>query len=267
VAIKASITEEEFAALNDALKPEFIKQDDGAYRLDVEAVNGIGLENVSGLRSALEKERQAAKDATAQLKAFDGLDAKKAKSALKKVTEMADWDPQKEVAERIAERERQLVARHQEELEAATGKHKVLHGQLEKLLVTNAVTKALQDAGGNIGLLEPHVANRVRMRQSGDQLIAEVVDPTTGIARVGDGMGNPMTIPQLVEELRSDKTFAGAFAGTGSTGTGSLNGSTGVPRAPVQTQTGVLRINRSDQQAINDNWEKIADGSAEVVDG
>ena len=57
MALKAILTNDEHSALAEPLKTEYKKSGD-AFTLDVVSVNGMTLENVTGLKSALGSERE-----------------------------------------------------------------------------------------------------------------------------------------------------------------------------------------------------------------
>ena len=218
MALKAVL--ESLDGISEELQKEY-KEVDGKFILDVEAAGGLELEDVGKLRTALGKERANVKNLTAQIKKFDGIDLDEAKEALSKVQELKDMDPEKKVQEGIKAREKQLRQQHEKEIKAAQDENVSLTKQLEQHLIKAAATKAIAAQEGSVDLLLPHVISFTKMRKN-DQgnFIVEVVD-AEGNARVGDSEGNPMTIPQLVDEMKASDAFAPAFKGTGSTGTGS----------------------------------------------
>ena len=242
---------------------EHYVQRDGRYVLDATPHEGLAIEDVTGLKNSLAAARGERDQLKSSLAQFKDLDPEAARTALQKMQEMQSWNPDKQVEEKIQAKLDQMRKLHQQELEKATGKTGELTKQLEQLMVVNAASEALQKNGGNIALLLPHVRSQVRMRQTENGMICEVVD-AQGNPRVGDSQGNPMTIPQLVEEMRNSTDFAPAFAGTGSSGSGN-KGSTGGGASTRSAPGGKLLIDASDQAAINANWEKLASGEAEVV--
>ena len=88
MALKAVLTKEEFDGLEDSLKKLYVEKD-GKYLLDAE-----GVEDVSGLKSALEKERGTVKKLKADLQAtvdkFKDIDPDKARDAQKKLQDLED---------------------------------------------------------------------------------------------------------------------------------------------------------------------------------
>jgi hypothetical protein len=203
---------------------EYVEKE-GKFHLDTISVDGLAVEDVSALKGALEKERKAARDLSAKVKSFEGLDPEAARDALKRIEELGDdAEIQKKIEAGMKSREAQLLKKHEQELKTASDRSGHLERQLKEILVDAAVTEALAAAGGRAKLLLPHVRTQVRMRETEDgRFLAEVVDED-GNPRVGDGQGSPMTIPQLVEELKGSSDFQAAFDGTGNTGTGKEGG-------------------------------------------
>jgi hypothetical protein len=227
--MKAIITSEERDALDSALAEQYSEVEDGRWLLKVDPVDGFGLEDVSGLKTSLSKERNAARELASKLKAFDGLNAEDARSALEKAAEMDSWTPQDKVAEQIARREKQLLSKHHKEIEEREGTLSHLRGQLEANLVEAAAVSALMKHKGNVELLLPHVKSSTRVEQdSNGNFVARVVD-RDGHARISmkTGSQDPMSIEELVEGMKTSDTFAPAFAGSGATGSGAVGNRSG----------------------------------------
>jgi len=246
--------------LDEGVAAFYNEQEDGSFLLNVAGANGYELENTTALKSALGKERANAQSANKALKQFEGLDAKQAREALEKIEEYANFDPDAKVAEAIKVREAQLIKQHESALVSMTDENKSLIGQLEQNLITSSATKAIADLEGSVDLLLPHVMNQTRMRRAENgSFIAEVVD-SSGNPRIGDAQGSPMSITQLVEEMKTSDSFARAFKGSGSTGSGATN-----TNASSTGSTGRRSISRFDQEALNSNIEAIASGDSVVT--
>ncbi len=250
-------------ALSEELRKEYKKRDDGKWVLEVTPVGGLELSDTAGLKTALGKERANAKTAAEKLVAFGELDPAAAKAALAKVKEMADWDPEKKVAEKVQAREKQLIEKHEAAVAALEKERDSVSTELQRNLITNTAITALQSAKGSVKLLLPHVERQAKMRRTETGQFAVDVIGADGNPRVGDSAGNPMTIAQLVEELKGSKDFAAAFEGAGATGSGTAGG--GGTKVPAEPAKGTLRIDATDQEALNANVEKIASGEAVVV--
>lgn len=273
MALKIIIKADEHEALSEDLKKEYKKQNDGSFILDTVSVDGFAVENVSGLKKSLEAARGERDRAMEKLKSFGDLDPESARTAITKLAELGDGSTK--IEERVKAATEQIGKLHKTELEKVSGRAEGLRKQLEKILVDNAALEALNKAKAKASLLMPHLRSQIRTRElDNGQFVVEVVG-ADGNVRVGDAQGNPMTIPQLVEEMSKDETFAVAFPGTGQTGSGQTGnnapsgagsgsgGSGGTGGKPVM---GSIRIKRNDQDAVNAHWEQIASGEAVVVD-
>lgn len=260
--LAAILGKDQWEKLGEDFQKEYIEKD-GKFVLDVRPVDGFALEDISGLKTALETERENSKKAAENLKSFGDLDPKAAKAALDKLEEIKNFDPDAMVKAGMEQREADLIKAHGAELEKISKEATDLRGQLQSNLITAAATKALADAEGSISLLLPHVERFTRMKQNEHgQFVAEVIN-ADGVARVGDGQGNPMTIPQLVEEMKSKDDFAAAFKGTKSSGTGATGVETKTDNDGKERQTGTVDI--SDQNALNNSLEGLASGDVKIA--
>lgn len=254
--------------LDEALKSHYVEKD-GKFVLDVEAVGDLSLEDVGGLKKALAQERANVEAAAKTVKDFDGIDPAKAKQAFKDLEEFKNFDPDQKIEAGIKSQREALVAKHTQTVEDMGKKYDGVMEQLEKNLVVASATKAISEAGGTVELLLPHVKSSIKMKQNeAGTFIAEVVDKE-GLGRVGDGQGNPMTIPQLVDEFKGNELFSPAFKGSGSSGTGAGAGTGGgagesTQGAPVVGADGKKTVDANDQHAVNSNLEAIAKGDVTV---
>ncbi len=240
---------------------EHYRERDGKLLLQVEAMGGLALEDVSGLKSTLGKTKRGLEEAQRQLARFGDLDPERVKADLARLEELSSLDPETE-ADRIAEgkikaRETRLLQQHAKELDALGQSYEALKGQLEEVLIDAAATKAIAENNGAIELLLPHVRAQARLKLlDGGEYAVEVVGPD-GTPRIGDVRGAPMTIDQLVEEMRSSKAYARAFDGSGQAGGGTPSSTGGGSPA-------VRRVDIGDQAALNSSIEAIAKGEVTV---
>jgi hypothetical protein len=209
--------------LSEELRGHYTEQD-GKFMLSVTSVDGFALENTKGLKSALERERADRRKLNDRLAAIGDHDPDVIREAVSKLDEIKSWDPDKKVSEAVKAREAQIVDLHKKELNKADGRAKTLQRQLESVLIDQAAERAIVEAKGNVRLLLPHVKSALRIREDGERFLAEVVNER-GEPRIGDKHGQPMTIAQYVEELRTDASFAAAFTATDSRGSGASGGS------------------------------------------
>ena len=247
--------------LDESLAAEYVEKD-GKFFLDTIASGGLAVEDVTGLKNTVSTLRTEKGTLQTQLNAFKDIDPEAAKVALGKMDEIANWDGDTKAKEMIEANKVQLIAAHKKDFDAEHTKRTAAESQLEKNLVKNAAMTALQKAEANITLMSPHVLASCRMKQAEDgTYIAEVVD-SSGNVRVGDSQGNPMTIPQLVEEMKANPDFASGFNGTGSSGGGA--GGSGSGKDTGSRRSGSKIIQGSDQNAMNQSIEDIASGKVSV---
>jgi len=236
--------------VDEAYRDLYVKDGD-RYRLDAD-----GVEDVSGLKSALEKEKDERRKAKAQLAKFADID----------LDEWAEYKKAMEEAEKKAAKdegdfkalEEQLKAKHAETVSKLEERNKALEANLRTHLVDAAATKAILAAGGvdaTVTLLLPHVSRRTQVVDEDGTLVARVVTDD-GKVRIGDDKGNPMTVDQLVSEMKESDAYGQAFPPQGKSGGGS--------RPSGQAGTGGTVVS-TDSASIGQNLEKIAKGEIQVI--
>ena len=266
--LKAKITADEHGKLAPDLKAHYTEKD-GSWLLVVEAVDGVALEDVTGLRSSLERERTKSKELKAKLEAFGDVAPEAAQEAMKKVGEMAGWTPEQKVKEQIELQTKQVAEKWQAEVGKRDAAIRDLTGQLEENLITAQATGAIAKAKGRLRLLLPHVKAATKLvKNDQGKLVARVIDERgTELISRRDRSDSPMSIEEFVESLRGSDDFAGAFDATDASGSGSGGGGGGGSTTPArQGGTAPKRIPRGDQEALNAHAEDIAKGTAIVVD-
>lgn len=264
--MKAKITKDEFNALPEALRKEYKEQGD-KYLLIVDSVDGWALEDVTGLRSALGKERDNATNATRELtqlrEQFKDIDPTLARDALDKVGKMKDWLPDERVKETVKQNVQAARQEMQTKLDEANKSLQTVTSQLEAELIDARATKAISDAKGKVGLMLPHVKGRMKMaKDANGRYVVQVLDKSGNPAySAKSGNGDPMPLAELLESFKTDPDFTSAFEASGSSGSGA-----GGPGAGAGAN-GVKYIRASDQDALNANLEGIAAGTVVVIDG
>jgi len=243
----------------------FYKETDNGFILDVEANDGYALEDVGGLRSALSKERalkQEAEKRAGQYSKLGDLDADTIEQKLNRLQELEALDPTKE-ADKIADAklkslQEQMSTKHQKELEALKGEAGKYQSQLNRVLIDDSAKSAILAAGGDadtVTFMLPYVKESLRLRDAGEGFITEVVD-ANGHPQIGDSNGNPMTVGQLVESMKSQATWSKAFPGKNKSGggrssdiTGGTSGTSGVKRSEMTTKEKSAYVATHGQQA------------------
>ena len=201
------------------------------FRLNVEPAGGYELQDVSGLKSALSKERGEADRLRKEVLRFKDLDPDRAREALGKLEELEKIDPEA-AADKIAQQKieaatKQLLGKHEKEIGTREERIKQLQGNVEKLLVDQVATAALSEARGSVKLLLPHVQRSTRVVERDGRFAVEVVDDD-GNVKI-NGKGDPITISELVAEMKASDEFGRAFDASGKSGAGmaQMNGSGG----------------------------------------
>lgn len=240
--------------VKEGLKEFYTEGDDGKFRLDAE-----GVEDVGGLKSALGSERESRKQAERALKKLEGIDPKRFKELTdaeekrqrNKAKDEGDWEA----------REAQILEKHALALKEKEGDVNAANQAVERHLIDAEATKAIVAEKGSPRLLLPEVKRHVRViRTDGGEFVARVVDKDGNerIGTISDGKANPMTITELVGELKQDKELAGAFAGSGASGSGATETDEKPGGGSVQT------IASGDNKAFLANIDTIAAGKTKV---
>ena len=237
----------------EALRSFYAEGEDGKFHLDAE-----GIEDVGGLKSALEAERRERKKHERALAAFKDVDPERYQVMLKaeeereagKAKASGDWE----------KREAQLIEKHGREVKLKDDALAAAHRTVERALVDAEASRAIAAAKGSVRLLLPEIKQRVKVLRGDDgEFVVRVVDAdgTPRIGKVEAGKASPMTIAELVAELREDGELARAFDGSGASGSGA---------AESEGDGGTVRmIPAGDNKSFLANLDKIAKGEVTVA--
>lgn len=259
MALPAILTEEEYTKLaphlaSEAVKAlgvEYAKGEDGRYVAVVAGRDGYALENVQGLRSSVEASRAERDAAQAILKRYGELKPEDVAAVLDKARKFDGLDGKVADAKRQFEEWREEHAKTTAEQTAAkvaavAAERDGYRSQLEQHLIVGQATQILADPQikGNPALLLPIIRDTTdAVEEQGEDgrkvLRVRVLNPAkVGRERIGKS-GGPMTLEELVGELRLDSRYAAAFEGSGSSGGGTPPGGGG------RTDLGGFPANRS----------------------
>lgn len=238
---------------------------DGRFFLDVGTVDGMALEDVTGLKTTVETLRASERKLKSSFerieKKYEDIDPDEARNAISKFLEVKNWDGDTKIREAQEAVKRELVKQHTKKMEALQDELADTQTQLTDAIVNTKIVEALQAEEGNVELLLPHVKKHVRMvKNSAGKWIPEVTNESNE-PRVGDSDGNAMTITQYVLEMKTQKTFAAAFPGANSTGSG---GSSTSESGTHKKSDGSKTIAASDGRAMAVNIDEIATGKTKV---
>lgn len=140
----------------------------------------------------------------------------------------------------------EIAQAHAQKLTDSEAQNTALQGQLYDMMVTTQATTAVVDAKGNPKLLMPFIKNQVQALQEDGQFKVLVVDSDKE-RRYSGTTGQPMTIAELVQEMKGQEDFGALFNSEVPNGPGIKN-----------TQRKVLPKGKTELSAN----EKIAQGLA-----
>lgn len=213
-ALKLSV--DSIDGLDESVRGLYVEKD-GKFHLDVD-----GIEDTGGLKSALSAERKRAADLEKQTKAWKSigktpdeiaemLQAQEARQ-LTEAEKKGEWDKLKS----------QMNAAHENALKAKDETIGAMRRRLEAELVDAKATAAIAAAKGVPELLLPIVQRFVKVD---DDFNVQVVD-ARGDPRV-NGKGEPLSISDLITEMRATELYGRAFDGSGQSGSGTQPANTG----------------------------------------
>lgn len=221
--LKATLNAEEFEGLHKSIHDDYTKNDDGTYSLTLLS-DYESQEDVKGLKTALDKERDNAKAAgrslTALKEQYGDIDAEK-------YTELLNAEAKREEDEALkrGEYDKQLLTvneKHGEELGKRDKREEYLLGVIKASKIDAAVVTALNAMEGDVDLLLPHVKDQMKLVEEDGQFFARVIDEA-GTVRV-NGEGKFLTAKELVGEMRDGSKFARGFAADVKSGGGTPAG-------------------------------------------
>lgn len=218
---------------------------DGKYHLIVE-----GLEDTTGLKTALRKEREARDALDKKVKAWERagktpeeieeLIAKAAEAEEEKLRSAGQWDKLKD---QMNEKHAKEIKGLKDQIAAKDNEIGTVKKSLEAHLVDAQATAAIAANKGTAKLLLPHVQRHVRVIEKDGKYVTQVVDEK-GDPRV-DSKGNPLTIEQFVAEMRDDDVYGRAFEGNGQSGGGTPpGGGNGGGGNPSKTRRSELKTEK-----------------------
>jgi len=200
---KLKLTVDKLDEVDEALRPLYVERE-GKYELDVDGV--------PDLRAALKTANREA--ATLRTK-FKDVDLEEVVTLRAQVEELKT-KAGPEVLESI---KRQMNEAHGKEREKLQQRLDLMRTSLSDALIDGEAARVLAEMKGSPTLLLPHIRKSVKITETDDGFAVHVVN-NKGEPRVRDD-GSPMTIKQLVEEMKSVPEFGRAFDGSGAGGTGS----------------------------------------------
>lgn len=129
-----------------------------------------------------------------------------------------------------------LAAGHAKEIEKVTRRSEALQTQLYGLLVENAATTAVAELKGIPELLLPFIKQQVVVKEENGEFKVYVVD-SAGDQRYSGLTGSPMSIKELVAEMKANEKYGRLFESDQQQGGGGMNPGGGRRTPPAQKGT------------------------------
>lgn len=221
--------------IDESIRSQYLEKD-GKFHLDVE-----GVEDTAPLKRALVAERKARDELDKKIKGWEKLgktpeeiellSTAAANAEEERMKRDGDWDKLKS----------QMNAKHQDDLKerdlklaAKDQEIGTVRTTLERTLVNAEATAAIAAQKGVPDLLLPHVSHHVKVVEKDGKYSLQVID-NKGDPRV-NGKGDPLTISDLVTEMKTSDVFGRAFEGSGASGSG-MRPNSGNGRSAAGPQT------------------------------
>lgn len=204
------------------------------FRLDAE-----GLEDVTGLTSALSAVRTEVRDLKKKTKPLEGLDDDADVDAIIAAGRAAiDAQKSGKPLPEVESVKSQLTAAHTKEVNKLNEQIAGMTDTLNEVLIANEVRAASGDETlkGNATLLLPHIEKEAKVVavKDGDKtkFVAQLLGPDRQ-PRINTKTGNPITIKERLAEMRALPEYSDAFKGTGMSGSDTPpDGGSGTPTPP-----------------------------------
>lgn len=233
----------------EALRTLYVADGD-KFKLDVS-----GIEDTTGLKSALAAERAAAKLATKQATAWASLgkspeeikalvDAQ-AKAEADRLAQAGEWETLR----------KQQSDLHAQALAAMSETVAAKDRAISKNVVDAQAVSAIAAAKGNVKLLMPFVRGALKAVEVQGDYVVQVLNDK-GEPRV-NAKGDFLSVSDLVSEMRQDTQYGPLFEGSGASGGGKSSNS--------NANATITSVQATDKAAIGANLEAIAKGTVRVV--
>lgn len=215
MALKKTVTTEDYAKLDKATKVFYVEKDDG-FVLDLE-----GEEDTGALKRAKDREVEARKLAVAEAKALkarldelEGADARKeleeAKTRLKELTETSAKTKKDLTTLEKSWEERVNAVKTESEAKLAEA-----NSYIKLNLVDNAALQLAQKISTAPGLILPHIKQRLLADMAEGKFQTRILD--------ANGQPSAMTLDDLGKEFVANKEFSAIMIASKASGGAGLN--------------------------------------------
>lgn len=189
----------------EGLRSEYKKGEDGKYHLDVN-----GVEDVSGLKSALQKEREQVKELKAKAAAYEGIDPTKAAEALEKLRQIEEKEliAKGEVEKVVENRTKLMQQDHAEQVKKLTERAEQAEAQAAKAteqLATVVIERDVSEAVNEVGRPRKNalidILQRARQTWKLDESGKPIATNPDGTTIYGKDGKEPISMKEWAEKL------------------------------------------------------------------
>lgn len=234
--------------VDEAMRPLYVERD-GAWHLDAEGFDEHP--SVAKYKQQQEAARRAERAMKTQVEKWEKLGKTDEEIAALIAAEEHNKQTALERAGEWDKLKEQMNKKHQDEIkrwegltEAEKQNNSKLKGKLERYLIDAQATAAIAAAEGEPELLLPIVKRFMKVEEDDNgEFYTSIVDDKGG-ARV-NGKGDPLSLAELLAEMKGSEKLGRAFKASGSSGGGSAPGGgsnpkstpAGVPKSWAEAKT------------------------------
>lgn len=224
-------------SVNENFRSEYVpeKGPDGAetgrHLLAVEQVDGYELANTRNLRSALDSERNNAKQAQSELKRFEGIDPDEYRRTSEELEQLKQENPDREkqvdelVEKRVAsfketsQQQIENVKREaQGEVEKLHGENKSLQDKLNHVLVNQRAEALAAKVSDHVEFLAPKIARSLKADYETGEPQTLFVNADGSPRYAKDDFNKPMSEAEFLQEIVNDPANAALIRGPENSG-------------------------------------------------
>lgn len=146
-----------------------------------------------------------------------------------------------------------MAQKHTKDLELHSNRNTALTSQLHGVLVTGAATSALAAAKAiDVDLVMPHVINQVTVQEDNGKFTVAVINPDK-TPRYSGTTAQPMTIEELVTDMKGADKYKSLFASENASGGGAnpAQRNNPVPTGDNRSSTGKIESGLAAGQHLN----------------
>lgn len=223
------------------------RQDADGKRYIRETVAAPG-EDAPELRRALAREKAEARKWRAAAEERRDIDPEEYRTlkAEREAREREEAEKKGQFDKLIAQKDSQ----YQQELSKRDADLKAALSAVERYVLDAEIAQAVSAQKGKLKILAPHVKAQLKAINEGGQYRVAVID-ADGDERFNPKTNAPMTVAELVAEMKLDPEFGGAFESSGATGGGASGAASTRASVDLSKLSPVERLTRAFEKSTN----------------